>query len=114
MNFQSPSFRLAAVALFAALLPASLTLAQDAATHPKTFQDHIKIRFTAADADHDGMLTKAEAEKGMASVAKHFDEIDTAKAGKLSLADVTKFMEERRAKHAAAKGGAKAEPKKDK
>jgi len=97
MNFHSPSFRRTAVALFAALLPATVALAQDA-ERLKSMQDHAKERFTAADTDHDGMLTKAEAQKGMPFVAKHFDQIDTAKAGKLSLADITKFIEERRAK----------------
>jgi hypothetical protein len=52
-----------------------------------------------------------EAQKGMPFVAKHFDEIDAAKAGKVSVADITKFIEERRAKVTAA---AKTESKPDK
>ncbi len=91
MNFRSPSFRRAAVALFAALLPATVALAQDA-DRLKNMQDHAQERFTAADIDHDGMLTKAEAQKGMPFVAKHFDQIDTAKTGKVSFADITKFI----------------------
>jgi hypothetical protein len=37
----------------------------------------------------------------MPFVAKHFDEMDTAKAGKVSAADITKFIEARRTKLAA-------------
>jgi Ca2+-binding EF-hand superfamily protein len=89
--------RVAALALL--LLPAAAAFAQAAETdHMKNLLDHAKERFTAADTDHDGMLTKAEAQKGMPFVAKHFDDIDAAKAGKVSLADITKYMEERRAK----------------
>jgi Ca2+-binding EF-hand superfamily protein len=102
--------RVAALALL--LLPAAAALAQATeADHLKNMLEHAKERFTAADTDHDGMLTKAEAQKGMPFVAKHFDEIDTAKAGKVSAADIAKFMEERRAKLAAE---AKAETKPDK
>jgi Ca2+-binding EF-hand superfamily protein len=93
----------ARIAALALLLPAAAAFAQATEVdHLKNLLDHAKERFTAADTDHDGMLTKAEAQKGMPFVAKHFDEIDTAKAGKVSVADITKFMEERRAKVAAA------------
>jgi hypothetical protein len=102
----------ARVAALAFLLPAAAVFAQTTeADHLKNLLDHAKDRFAAADTDHDGMLTKAEAQKGMPFVAKHFDEIDAVKAGKVSVADITKFIEERRAKVTAA---AKAETKPDK
>jgi len=97
--------RLAAALIVAVPLVAG---AQDA-DRLKAMIDRAKERFTAADADHDGMLTKAEAEKGMPFVAKHFDEIDTQKTGKISLDQVTKFMQDQRAKELAPKP----EPKKD-
>ena len=97
--------RLAAALIVAVPLVAG---AQDA-DRLKAMIDRAKERFTAADADHDGMLTKAEAEKGMPFVAKHFDEIDTQKTGKISLDQVTKFMQDQRAKELASKP----EPKKD-
>jgi Ca2+-binding EF-hand superfamily protein len=97
--FVRSQVRGAALALL--LLPAAAAFAQTTeADHLKNLLDHAKERFAAADTDHDGMLTKAEAQKGMPFVAKHFDEIDTAKAGKVSAADITKFIEARRAKPA--------------
>lgn len=100
-----PHAFVAATLLFAAPLTAG---AQDA-ERLKSMIDHAKERFAAADADHDGALTKAEAEKGMPFVAKHFDKIDTKQTGKVSLADVTKYMQERRDEQLKAK----AEPQKD-
>jgi len=102
--------RIAAFALL--LLPAAAAFAQATeADHLKSLLEHAKERFAAADTDHDGMLTKVEAQKGMPFVAKHFDEIDKAKAGKVSAADITKFIEARRATLAAE---AKAATKPDK
>ena len=97
--------------LAAAILIAAVPLvagAQDA-DRLKSMIDHAKERFAAADADHDGMLTKAEAEKAMPFVAKHFDQIDTQKSGKVSVDQITKFMQDRRAEELAPKS----EPKKD-
>ena len=102
----------ARVAALVLLLPAAAAFAQATeADHLKSLLEHAKERFAAADTDHDGMLTKLEAQKGMPFVAKHFDEIDTAKAGKVSAADITKFIQGRRAKLAAE---AKTEAKPDK
>lgn len=41
-------------------------------------------KFNAADADHDGKLTRQEAEAGMPNVAKDFDKIDTKKTGSVT------------------------------
>ena len=85
------------------LLPAAAVWAQSGeADHLKSIAEHAKERFAKADTDHDGMLTRAEAQKGMPFVAKHFDDIDTQTAGKVSIADITRFVEQRRAKVAAA------------
>jgi len=54
-------------------------------------------RFAAADKNGDGRLTKAEAEAGMPYVHKHFDEIDKAKQGSVSLADIGEFARAQRA-----------------
>ncbi|WP_416758371.1 EF-hand domain-containing protein [Roseateles sp. So40a] len=51
----------------------------------------LEERFNAADKDHDGKLTKAEAQAGMPRLAKHFDEIDTQKAGSLTLDQVKQY-----------------------
>ena len=41
----------------------------------------IHKRFVAADTNHDGKLTREEAEAGMPQVYKHFNEIDARKRG---------------------------------
>jgi hypothetical protein len=60
-------------------------------------------RFAAADKNGDGLLTKEEAQAGMPYVHKHFDEIDKAKQGSITLADIAAFA---RAQRAARKGAA--------
>lgn len=52
----------------------------------------LEERFAAADKDHDGKLTKAEAEAGMPRLAKHFDEIDAQKTGSVTLEQVKQYM----------------------
>jgi len=58
-------------------------------------------RFAAADANHDGKLSREEAQK-MPRVAQHFDEIDTARTGFVTKEQVQAKMlelaQERRAK----------------
>jgi nucleoid DNA-binding protein len=54
-------------------------------------------RFAAADKNGDGKLSKEEAQAGMPMVFKHFDEIDKAKQGSVSLADIASFAREQRA-----------------
>lgn len=113
MNMLSITSRRVCLAMLVLLLPATVAQAQDFTK----ILEHAKERFAAADTDHDGMLSRAEAQKGMPFVAKNFDRIDTAKTGRISLADITKYVEERRAKlNAAAKteAPAKTEPKTDK
>ncbi|MGU4701465.1 EF-hand domain-containing protein [Burkholderia cepacia] len=69
----------------AALLVASPAFAQSA------MQQKLEARFAAADVDHDGKLTRAEAQAGMPRVAEHFDEIDSAHAGYVTLAQIEQF-----------------------
>ena len=54
-------------------------------------------RFAAADKNGDGRLTKEEAEAGMPQVYKHFDEIDKAKQGSITLAEIAAYAREKRA-----------------
>lgn len=42
-------------------------------------------RFNAADKDHDGKLTKAEAQAGMPRIYENFDRIDADKKGYVTL-----------------------------
>lgn len=57
----------------------------------------LQERFASADANHDGRLTKDEAKAGMPFVYKHFDEIDKAKAGAITMADIAAFARDQRA-----------------
>lgn len=59
----------------------------------------LQTRFANANTTHDGKLTKEQAAAGMPMVAKHFDEIDTQKAGYITLPQIMAFMQERGAAH---------------
>jgi len=50
--------------------------------------EQIDERFAAADTNHDGQLTLAEAEAGMPRVAANFDKIDADKSGTVTLAEI--------------------------
>ena len=55
-------------------------------------------RFTEADADHDGKLSREEAKK-MPRIAEHFDEIDSAKTGFITKDQVMAFTKKQMAAH---------------
>lgn len=59
----------------------------------------LQSRFANANTTHDGKLTKDQAAAGMPMVAKHFDEIDTQKAGYITLPQIEAFMQQRGAAH---------------
>ncbi|MFM0627275.1 EF-hand domain-containing protein [Paraburkholderia xenovorans] len=59
----------------------------------------LQSRFASANATHDGKLTKDQAAAGMPMVARHFDEIDTQKAGYITLPQIEAFMQQRGATH---------------
>ena len=50
--------------------------------------EQIDERFAAADTNHDGQLTLAEAQAGMPRVAANFDKIDADKSGTVTLAEI--------------------------
>jgi Ca2+-binding EF-hand superfamily protein len=53
----------------------------------------LEKRFEAADADHDGKLTKTEADGKMPKVYEAFDEIDSDHVGYVTLQQVGKFAQ---------------------
>jgi hypothetical protein len=59
----------------------------------------LQARFAAANITQDGKLTKAQAAQGMPRVAQDFDQIDTQKAGYITLAQIEQFMMQRAASH---------------
>lgn len=73
------------------LLPAGAALAQDRADRKERVEQFSK-KFDDADADHDGKLTKAEAESKMPGVASHFDAMDVDKKGYLTKQDIAKSL----------------------
>ena len=56
--------------------------------------EQLQSRFAAANTTHDGKLTQPQAQAGMPMVARHFDEIDTARAGYVTLAQIESYMEQ--------------------
>ncbi|BEV71120.1 MULTISPECIES: hypothetical protein [unclassified Paludibacterium] len=71
-----------------AVLAASATSQALADSHPL-----VERRFKAADANHDGHLTKNEAQAGMPKVATVFDQIDTDKKGYITLKQLEAYVE---------------------
>lgn len=61
-----------------------------------TIPPKLEARFAAADVDHDGKLTKAEAQAGMPLLAEHFDEIDSTHQGYVTLAQIEQYVAQRR------------------
>jgi Ca2+-binding EF-hand superfamily protein len=90
----------AVVVALGALSVAALARAQaqdGRASRARDLADELQKRFAAADRNGDGRLTRDEAQAGMPMVHQHFDEIDKARAGTITLADIVAFVKERRA-----------------
>ena len=58
-----------------------------------------EARFANANTTHDGKLTKAQAAQGMPMVARNFDQIDSRKAGYVTLPQIQQFMQQRATSH---------------
>jgi Ca2+-binding EF-hand superfamily protein len=59
--------------------------------------EKLRAKFAAADANHDGSLSRDEAASGMPRMAKHFDEADADHDGKLSMMEVAAYIAKARA-----------------
>jgi hypothetical protein len=59
----------------------------------------LQARFAAANTTQDGKLTRAQAAQSMPMVARNFDQIDTQKAGYITLPQIEQFMQQRAASH---------------
>ncbi len=62
----------------------------------------LSSRFQQADVNHDGLLTREEAQAGMPLVAQRFDEIDTTRKGTITLVQLRAFMQTEMAQRTAA------------
>lgn len=69
-------------------IAAALAIIPFAAMASTEQEKQVEARFKAADANHDGRLTKAEAQAGMPRVYPNFDRLDTAKRGYLTLPQI--------------------------
>ncbi len=70
-------------------LIAAFVIALALSARAETSRDEqIDERFAAADTNHDGQLTLAEAQAGMPRVAANFDKIDADKSGTVTLAEI--------------------------
>lgn len=54
-----------------------------------------QARFASANTTRDGKLTRAQAAAGMPMVASHFDQIDTQRAGYVTLPQIEAFMRQK-------------------
>ncbi|RFU48411.1 EF-hand domain-containing protein [Paraburkholderia sp. DHOC27] len=59
----------------------------------------LQSRFASANTTQDGKLTKQQAALGMPMVARHFDEIDSAGAGYVTLPQIEAFMQQHMSAH---------------
>ena len=64
----------------------------------------LNSRFAQADVNHDGLLTREEAQAGMPLVVQRFDQIDTAHKGAVTLAQLRAYMQEEMTKRSVAQG----------
>ncbi|CAB3795805.1 hypothetical protein LMG27177_03968 [Paraburkholderia fynbosensis] len=76
--------------ILAAMFAVSSAFAQN------SMQQMLEARFTAANATHDGKLTKEQAQAGMPRVAAYFDEIDTTHQGYVTLEQIEQFAAQHR------------------
>jgi Ca2+-binding EF-hand superfamily protein len=56
----------------------------------------LQARFEAADTNHDGKLTLAEAQGGMPRLAAHFNVIDTDHKGYVTLDEIEQYLAQHR------------------
>jgi len=90
-------------ALYLALLLGSATAFAQTAAAPEATQMRGKVaeRFAAADANHDGKLTREEADTKMPMVARNFDQIDKTHRGYVTLEDIQAYAKEKSAQRRA-------------
>ncbi len=85
--------RIQHVVVVATLLALAACSAPSRRSEKSPMQQRIEKMFTAADTDGDEWLTPAELDAGFPWLAGKFAEIDTDHNGKVSLAEVTSYIE---------------------
>ena len=82
-------YRHKTISLLAAM---TLAVALPACAQTDAQEKMLESRFAAADVNHDGKLTKTEAQAGMPRLAPHFDEIDSQHVGYITLEQIKIFI----------------------
>lgn len=59
-------------------------------------QDELQQRFAKADTNHDGLLSREEAQAGMPRIYQQYDAIDVSHSGALRLEDITRYIAQQR------------------
>jgi hypothetical protein len=80
--------------VLAASMSTGLAFAQDAKAGRGDMAEKLKQRFAAADKNGDGKLSREEAKAGMPFVYKHYDEIDKAHTGAITMADIAAYAKQ--------------------
>lgn len=88
-----PCLRQILVATLTALAATGLAQADPAADLAQAIKE-VTEQFKVADKNGDGVVTRAEMVAAFPKQVSGFDEIDTAKTGKLTLEQILKFMQE--------------------
>jgi len=70
----------------------SLAPPADGGARIERAMQQLETRFANANTTHDGRLTREQAAAGMPMVARYFDEIDTQRAGFVTLPQIAAFM----------------------
>ena len=94
--------RCSAACILAAASAGAFAQAASEPGHGREMAAELKQRFIAADVNHDGLLSREEAKAGMPFVYRNFDQIDAAKTGAVSMAEIAAFF---RGRAAARKAG---------
>lgn len=88
--------RAATLLIAAAMLLPLAACAQDG-SRAQRFAAKAQQRFDAADANHDGMISREEAQQGMPRIAQHFDDVDSNHDGQLSREELGAYLKSLRA-----------------
>lgn len=87
--------------IYHAMIMAALLAPAIAAAAPQTdtssprvqrMMQMLEQKFDAADVNHDGKLTLAEAQAGMPRIAQHFADIDTSHLGYITLDQIKAYV----------------------
>jgi len=80
---------------FTAALSLALAACVSSESRAQKVADKVQQRFAAADLNHDGYLSRDEANQGMPRLAAHFDEIDSNHDGRLSGDEIRAYLRQR-------------------